>query len=176
MGTSPPCSLMASPLPSLPYKGPGQVPVWPHQDLLPGGPGSLPGEASGRQVPGSHHHDPEDRAGLAAEGEVLQVEGGDLDAAEVLPRTPGPQVSHAGAPLGSGLRVSGRGLGPALFAGRPLLASVLREVPAGPGLHPDFFPAAGPPSSMPLPPEGVGLVLRSPAPPPRPSHSPHPPA
>lgn len=83
--------------PSLPYKGSRQVPVWPHQDLLPGRPGGLPREASGRQVPGSHHHDPEDGPGLAAEGEIPQAEGGCLNSAEVLPRTPGPQVSQAGA-------------------------------------------------------------------------------
>lgn len=80
-------------LPSLPRKGSRQVPVWPHEDLLPGRPGGLPREASRRQVPGSHHHDPEDGPRLATEGEIPQVEGGYLNSAEVLPRTPGPQVS-----------------------------------------------------------------------------------
>lgn len=55
---------------SQPHKGSRQVPIWPHQDLLPGRPSGLLGEAAGRQVPGSHHHDPEDSQGLAAEAEV----------------------------------------------------------------------------------------------------------
>lgn len=95
-------SALNSQSPSQPCKGPRQVPVWPHQDLLPSRPGGLPGEASGRQVPGSYYHDPEVGQGMAAESEVPQAEGSYLIPAEVLQGIPSPQVSHDGVHLESG--------------------------------------------------------------------------
>lgn len=94
-------SSLTSQSPSQSCKGSRQVPVWPHQDLLPGRSGGLPGEASGRQVPGGHHHDPKDGQGLAAESEVPEAESSYANPAEILPRILSPQVSHGGVHLES---------------------------------------------------------------------------